>query len=215
MIVFQIKMIRSVIKACLGSFSIYYVSVNTHMHYHLLTSPESDVPHPVWNSSEEWKICARKYQPLIMAAEDLIRGSLTQSKFNTFFSQKMHFNSQFVSLTGADVGKFFSSFLHRKIEVEPISEYYTNCGFCLLLKLDPSYKKWARPIYDKCLVFVSLAEDSKGQSKISTVTYQINQKHILTGKHKKNWIMGPQHDFVKAVNSFFISSVLKLIPSKV
>ena len=184
------------------------------MHYHLLMSPLSDVPHPVWNSPEEWKKCAKKYHPLIMATENLIRGCFSQSKFRDLFTENVRFNSHFYSLTGSEVEKYFGSFIHRKIEVEPITEYYTNCGFCLLLKLDPGHKRWDRPIYDKCLVFVSLADDEKGNSKISTITYQINQKHMLTGQHKKNWIMGPQHDFIKAFNSFCLGIVLKFLPSQ-
>jgi len=173
-------------------------------------SKDIDVPHPVWNTPEESKNAFQKHQKLVLAAENLIRGTLKPSEIEKNFNNQLFYNSHFLSISNETVLKYFLGPARHRIEVEPIIEYHTNCGFCLMLKFDPGKKSWWQPMYSTCLLFVNIQDD-----KIRGLTFHVNQKCFLTGMFKKNNIMGPQHDFVRLVNSLFVETLLKLVPNPV
>ena len=189
------------------SFATYYSAVNMHIHYHLKYSPDMDVPSPVWSSPTESKEAFRKHQDLVLATEDLLRGSLDMKRFDSYFTQDVVYSSNFLCLGGDYVPKYFLGVLGRKFGIEPFMEYHTTCGFCLLLKLDPGKEARVPPLYDTGLLFVSLDGD-----KVSGMTYQVNQKCHLKGDFKRYRLMGPQHDFVKSLNSLLLQSVLSILP---
>ena len=189
------------------SFATYYAGVTAHMNYHLIRSKQIDVPHPVWKNSEDSKKAFRKHQKLVVATENLLRGTLPASEVNKFFNSHLFYDSNFVTLKDEIVLKYFLNPMRRKYEIEPVMEYHTDCGFCLLLKFDPGNETWLAPFYDSCLVFVSMKDE-----KVSGMTLHINQKCFITGKFKRNKIMGPQHDFIRAFNSSVVNILFMLMP---
>ena len=190
------------------SCATYYAGVNAHLHYHLFTSKDIDVPHPVWNSPDESKAAFQKHQKLVIATENLIRGQLAPSDVNKYFNKQLFYNSHFLSLNNETILKYFLGPFRHRVEIEPVMEYHTNCGFCLLLKFDPGKKSWFSPLYSTCLLFVNMQDD-----KVSGMTFHVNQKCFITGSFKRNRVMGPQHDFIRTVNSFFVDAILSVIPN--